>query len=148
MIDRFELFTSYISDIYRHIQKIERDVMESYGLKGPHVQCLVAMSRQDQSVTAAQLSSLCEKDKAAISRTLSEMVQEGLVIREGQGSYRAALRLTEKGAEIARQVNQKVHLAVSQAGEGLSESDRETLYTALGCICTNLKQMSKEGLSI
>ena len=40
MIDRFELFTSYISEIYRQIQKIERDVMESYGLKGPHVQCL------------------------------------------------------------------------------------------------------------
>ena len=96
MIDRFELFTSYISEIYRHIQKIERDVMESYGLKGPHVQCLVAMSRVEHSVTTTQLAALCEKDKAAISRTLSEMVQEGLVVREGQGSYRAALQLTEK----------------------------------------------------
>lgn len=146
MIDRFELFTSYISEIYRQIQKIERDVMESYGLKGPHVQCLVAMSRQGQSVTAAQLSALCEKDKAAISRTLSEMVQEGLVAREGSGSYRAALHLTEKGIEVARQVNQKVNLAVFRAGDGLSDADREIFYTALGRICANLKLMSKEGL--
>lgn len=146
MIDRFELFTSYISEIYRQIQKIERDVMESFGLKGPHVQCLVAMSRQGRSVTAAQLSALCEKDKAAISRTLSEMVQEGLVIREGSGAYRAPLRLTDKGMQVTQQVNQKVHLAVSQAGEGLSESDREALYSALGRICANLKHISKEGL--
>lgn len=148
MIDRFELFTTYIADIHRQIQKIERDVMESYGLKGPHVQCLVAMSRLDRGVTAAQLCALCEKDKAAISRTLSEMVQEGLVVREGQGSYRATLRLTDKGAEVARQVNQKVRLAVSRAGDGISETDREALYTSLGRICTNLKHMSKEGLSI
>lgn len=146
MIDRFELFTSYISEIYRQIQKIERDVMESYGLKGPHVQCLVAMSRLDHSVTATQLAALCEKDKAAISRTLSEMVQEGLVSREGQGSYRAALRLTEKGIEMAHQVNQKVNLAVYRAGDGLSDTDREIFYAALGRICANLKHMSKEGL--
>ena len=146
MIDRFELFTSYISEIYRHIQKIERDVMESYGLKGPHVQCLVAMSRVDHSVTTTQLAALCEKDKAASSRTLSEMVQEGLVVREGQGSYRAALQLTEKGTEIATQVNQKVSLAVYRAGDGLSDGDREIFYTALGRISANLKHMSKEGL--
>ena len=62
------------------------------------------------------------------------------------GSYRAALHLTEKGIEVARQVNQKVNLAVFRAGDGLSDADREIFYTALGRICANLKLMSKEGL--
>jgi hypothetical protein len=47
---------------------------------------------------------------------------------------------------MAQQVNQKVNLAVYRAGDGLSDTDREIFYAALGRICTNLKHMSKEGL--
>ena len=73
MIDRFEQFSSSIAAIYKCIQKIERDQMARYGLKGPHVQCLVIMSRFPEGVTAAELCELCEKDKAAISRAVSEL---------------------------------------------------------------------------
>jgi DNA-binding MarR family transcriptional regulator len=83
MVGRFEQFCTAISSIYRAIQKIERVEMAKYGLKGPHAQCMLAMDRHPEGITAARLCEICEKDKAAISRTLSEMVQEGLVSREG-----------------------------------------------------------------
>ena len=38
MVDRFAQFVAGISCISRCIQKIERDVMVHYGLKGPHAQ--------------------------------------------------------------------------------------------------------------
>lgn len=55
MISRFERFSFAISGIYRSIQKIERDEMERYGLKGGYAQYLVAMARHPQGLTSAQL---------------------------------------------------------------------------------------------
>ena len=49
--------------------------MEKYGLKGPHAQCLLAMRRNPQGITASQLCTICDKDKAAISRTVAELEQ-------------------------------------------------------------------------
>lgn len=148
MIGRFSLFTACISDIYWMLQKIEREEMASYQLKAPHAQCLVAMSRRAGGVTAAQLCELCEKDKASISRTVSELVARGLVLREGGNGYRAALRLTEEGRQIAGEVNRKVTRAVVRAGEGLTDADREVLYASLERIATNLEKLSEEGLGI
>lgn len=147
MVNRFSQFTAYIADLYWMIQKIEREEMEALGLKGPQAQCIVAMSRQEEGITAAELSSLCEKDKASISRTVSDLISRGLVCREGS-AYRAALRLTEEGRKIAGQVNQKVRLAAARAGEGLSEADRKVLYATLERIAANLKKISQEGLTV
>lgn len=147
MITRFSQFTAYISELYWMIQKIEREEMEALGLKGPQAECLVAMSGRRNGVTAAELSTLCEKDKAAISRSIADLVSRGLVIREGS-AYRALLRLTEEGRKIAEQVNRKVALAVSRAGKGLTEEDRAALYENLERICCNIKKISQEGLSL
>ena len=148
MIARFAQFTAYISDIYWMIQKIEREEMERLGLKGPQAQCLVAISRRSEGVTAAELCTLCEKDKAAISRTVSALVERGLVQRVGKGAYRAALRLTEEGHRMAEIVNRKVALAAQRTGEGLSEEARAFLYQSLEQISGNLKKISQEGLTL
>ena len=99
MVSRFESFVSSISCINRYIQKIERDEMARYGLKGPHAQYLIAMNRFPNGVTAARLSTICEKDKAAVSRAISELEKAGLVQRPQPitSGYRAMLKLTERG---------------------------------------------------
>ena len=81
MVTRFEQFSGAVSCIYRCIQKIERVEMAKYGLKGPHAQCLLAMSRYPDGITASELCTVCDKDKAAISRTVAELEREGLVER-------------------------------------------------------------------
>ena len=55
MMDRFEQFTSAISVITRYIQKLERDEMEKYGLKGAYAQYLLMMHHYPDGITAAQL---------------------------------------------------------------------------------------------
>ena len=148
MISKYEQFSASVSCIYRDIQRIERVEMAKFGLKGPHAQCLLAMSRYPEGVTATQLCDICEKDKAAISRTLAELQQGGLVLRaERNGTrYRALLTLTEKGLEAARTVNKKAQLAVEQAGAGLNDDQREVFYSVLGLIAGNLHTICKEGL--
>ena len=149
MINRFEEFSSGIAAIYKCIQKIERDQMIPYGLKGPHVQCLVIMHRHPEGVTAAELCEMCEKDKAAISRAVSELEKEGMLTRGGEKDrvYRSPLLLTEKGHQTAEQIGQIAERAVTAAGKGLSEENREIFYTVLRLIASNLQTICEEGLS-
>ena len=148
MVDRFAQFVAGISCISRCIQKIERDVMVHYGLKGPHAQYLIAMSRYPDGVTATQLSSLCEKDKAAVSRAVSELEKNGLIHRAGEGnSYRAMLTLTVQGKKAADQLIRQAEIAVEQAGHGLTDEARATFYSAFNLIVSNLQRISEDGLN-
>lgn len=150
VINRFEQFSSTIAAIYKCIQKIERDQMVRYGLKGPHVQCLVVMSRYPDGVTAAELCELCEKDKAAISRAVSELEKEEMLVRVGDRDrvYRTPLKLTEKGAETARRINRLAEQAVLQAGKGVTDENREIFYAALDTIAENLQIICENGLDL
>ncbi|MEE1037083.1 MAG: MarR family transcriptional regulator [Oscillospiraceae bacterium] len=148
MISKYELFSASVSSLYRDIQRIERRETAKYGMKGPHAQCLLAMSRYPEGITATQICDICEKDKAAVSRTLAELEENGLVLRtERNGSrYRALLTLTEKGKDAARTVNEKAQIAVELAGAGLDDAQREIFYAVLDVIAGNLHTICKEGL--
>ena len=147
MISRFERFSFAISGIYRSIQKIERDEMERYGLKGGYAQYLVAMARHPQGLTSTQLCEICDLDKAAVSRSIGEMEERGLLERLAVNyAYRAKLRLTEKGLAAADYVSRRAQQAVAVAGSGLSEEERGVMYRALESIAAHLQVISKEGI--
>lgn len=148
MLDRFVQFTAAISSIYRFIQKIERDEMEKYGLKGAHAQYLLAMERHPEGITAATLCEVCDKDKAAVSRILSEMESKGLVARadSGDSTYRARMVLTQEGLAAAEFVRRKAALAAEIAGKDLSDQERKAFYLTLEHIAGNIRAISRQGL--
>lgn len=148
MISRYEIISNSVACISRDIQRLERMEMAKYNLKGPHAQCLLTLSRFPQGLIATQLCELCEKDKAAISRTVAELEESGLIRRlERNGTYyRATLVLTEAGQEAATAVSRKAKQAVELAGEGLTDADREVFYRVLAQIAENLHTICKDGL--
>lgn len=148
MVSRFEQFTSAVFSINRCVQKIERVEMAKFGLKGPQAQCLLAMNRYPEGVTATQLRELCDKDKAAISRTVAELEQVGMVqrITNNGNRYRAVLKLTPAGEYAACQVADRANFAVEKASEGMTEAERAVMYRALGLIAGNLQAICEEGL--
>lgn len=148
MVTRFEQFSASVSCIYRCIQKIERVEMAKYGLKGPHAQCLLAMSRYPDGITSSQLCTICDKDKAAISRTVAELEREGLVERylKGSNRYRALLKLTAQGEAAAQRVDERAKLAVEKAGEGMTDEQRTTFYQVLDLIAGHLQTICEAGL--
>lgn len=148
MVSRFEQFSTSIACINRYIQKIERVEMAKFGLKGPHVQCMLSLSRYPEGLTSSQLCTVCDKDKAAISRIVAELEREGMIRRTCVGSnrYRALLTLTEAGERIARDVNDRVSFAVEKAGEGLTDEQRKTYVAALARIAGNLQTICADGL--
>ena len=148
MVSRFEEFSSSIFAINRCIQKIERMEMARFGLKGPQAQCLLALARHPQGMTSGQLREVCDKDKAAISRTVAELEQEGMVNRRTNNGnrYRAMLVLTEAGRKAAEQVAERAQIAVETAGGGMNEAQRAALYAALHAIADRLQIICSEGL--
>lgn len=148
MINRFQEFSVSIAAIYRHIQKIERDEMIKYGLKGSYAQYLAALHLHAEGLTAARLCDVCDKDKAAISRIVAEMEEKGLITREGQGDrpYRARLILTPFGKEAAEHVLNRAVVAVEHAGQGLTEENRRIFYASMQIIARNLQAISREGI--
>ena len=148
MLHRYEIFSAAIASMYHDIQWIERVEMAKYGLKGPHAQCLLAMSRYPDGLTSVRLCEICDKDKAAVSRTVSELAEAGLlVIAEKNGvRYRAMLYLTEAGQAAAKAVCRRAELAVAQAGQGLTDAQREVFYDVLAKIAGNLHAICKNGL--
>ena len=148
MLSRYEQFSFLISVIYRHIQKIERDEMVKRGYKGSFAQYLSAIGRFPDGVTSVQLCEMCDKDKAAVSRAVTEMEAYGLIRREAEGEtfYRARLVLTEEGRKTADFVADRARLAVSAAGKGMIDEDRRVFYASLDLIASNLQWISKTGL--
>ena len=149
MIGRYELLSSSISSMYHDIQKIERVEMAKFGLKGPHAQCILALSRFPEGMTVSQLCEICDKDKAAISRTVSELEDAGMLLRSPRNGtrYRAPLTLTEQGITAAQAVSARAHLAVEHAGLGLDDSQRQIFYQVLTLIAGNLHTICKDGLA-
>ena len=149
MIERFEQFTYAINVIYRCVLKLERDEMEKYGYRASYALYLAIMSRCPEGLTATKLSELSDRDKAGISRIVTEMEENGLITRQcnKDNFYRAKLILTDKGKEIASHVQKKAIEAVGEAGDGISDEDRRVFYECLGTIASNLKKISAEGLS-
>lgn len=150
MISRYEQFAFAISSIHRCIQKIERDEMEKRGYKGVFAQYLAAMYRHPEGLTSMQLSEICDKDKAAVSRAVGEMIEMKLVYRqsvnEHESRYRALLLLTQEGQTAAQYVCERAQYAVDYVGRDLTDTNRHILYAALGTIAENLELACSEGL--
>lgn len=138
MLQRFEDFVTGITVCYKYIQRIKSAEMTEFGLKGTHVMCLFFLHRHPEGLTAAQLCQLCAEDKAAISRSLAVLQDKGF-ISAGEKKYRALLHLTDKGEEVAGQLDSLIEQWVDCGGEGLTEEDRTVFYNALAHIAGNLR---------
>ena len=139
MIQRFDAFVSGITACYKYIQRIKSMEMTEFGLKGTHVMCLFYLKENPEGLTAAQLSSRCAEDKAAISRTVSELRQKGYITSPSKKNYRAPLLLTEVGREIAEKFDHLIQEWVIAGGDGLSDTQRTDFYQALALIAENLR---------
>ncbi len=149
MLLRYIRFSMAISSISYSIHKICNDEMKKIGMKGSFVQYLAAMDRDcENGVTAAKLCELCDLDKAAVSRAVSEMEKNGLVTKEEDGGkmYRIRWFLTERGKKVTRHVKDRIKTAVEQANLGLSEENRRVFVESLQMITNNLLSISENGL--
>ncbi len=139
MIQRFDAFVSGITSCYKYIQRIKSMEMTEFGLKGTHVMCLYYLRQNPTGLTASQLCGLCAEDKAAISRTVTELKSRGYITTLSEKAYRAMLTLTNAGLEVARRFDHLIEGWVTAGGDGLSDEERLDFYKSLATIAENLR---------
>lgn len=147
MKERFEDFVGLISNIHKNIQKVKQNKMKAFGLSGNHVMCLVYLAQHPEGITSAKLSQLISIDKAATSRTLSELLEKGYVYYpdlEGHKKYRMSVVLTESGVKIAKEMDFIICDVVEEIGGELSVEERACMYHALATVDKNLEQLVKK----
>ena len=146
MTERFETFVNTINQLYRSIQKLKGQEMADFGLKGTHVMCLFQLQKHPDGLTSANLATLCEEDKAAISRALQELSAKGLIHipeKQGQRRYRTMITLTDEGIAITKRMQEKICHAVNIGAQGFTQEERETFYRVLLTISKNLHDASE-----
>ncbi len=135
MDNRFECFSSYISSIYKNIQRLKELKIKEYGLKSIHVMCLFYL-RHYENVTNSMLVKLTNEDKGAISRALAYLDENGYISYDKK--YKSAILLLEKGKEVAEYIDSESDNAVSFAGNAYNEEERKLFYDMLKTISENL----------
>lgn len=142
MIDRFNQIAGAVSQMNKNLQRIKREGVEDLGLKGSHVMCLHKLSSAPNGPTASELAEACQEDKAAISRSVAELQERGLIELRGGKKYRASILLTEQGRNAAEQINQRIAQAVSAISVSMDDQQRRAFYETLEEISRNLKDFS------
>lgn len=146
MLDRFNEFTLLINNIYRSIYKIKSIEIKEFALKPQHLSCLYYLFIHEK-LTSKDLCDICGEDKAAISRALDYLEENEYVAcdSEAKKRYKAFFYLTAKGKDIGQKINEKILMALENAGEGITNDERVLLYKILHLINDNLNEMIKKG---
>lgn len=145
MEKRFERFTALMTSISRSIRKIKNEEMVEFSLKGPHVICLYYLYVRGP-MTSKELSEVCEEDKANISRILEYLEKNDFIVclSQTQRRYRSPFDLSEKGREVSECIARKIGSVLEQASEGVSDEERQIMYSCLDRINVNLQKICDE----
>ena len=152
MEERFETFTLLITSISRSIRRLKTEETAGFNLKSPHVSCLYHLYKNG-SMTAAEICEVCDEDKAAVSRSILYLEQNGFLTRGDKGTgglragkhYRASLTLTEQGQEAGARLAERIDRVLDAVADGVSEEERVILYRTLGKIDRNLASLCDRG---
>ncbi len=144
-MDRYNKFYSLISSINKCIQKIKNEEMAPLGLKGKQVQCIYHLFNEEEGISLLNLCRVCGEDKGAMSRTISELEKgDYLYVEEAKTQkYRNPIKLTNRGKEVGKFINDKINEMFSICSEGVKEEEREKFYEILSMVEVNLKNICK-----
>ena len=146
---RFEDFVGIISALNKEIQRIKTAEAKRLGFRGSDVMCLYYLVKHPEGLTASELARMVDVSRAAMSRTLAHLAEDGLVEvgdteEEEASKYRAPVRLTEKGIEAARPLDDIIHRVLDEAGGELAMRQRLQMYDSLNHILERLRTFARE----
>ena len=148
--DRFTAFLQTFEKILKNIKRIAAPVMQSYGLRGGHLSCLLALNRQKEGLTVTDLARDCFVDKALISRLIRELCEEGYVIAPGaltEKNYKKKYVLTPRAEEILQEIYRQIDCYVEKANESVDPLELSVFYHVLSEFDKNIEQISKNDSS-
>lgn len=141
---RFEDFVGLIGAIDKEIQRIKTAELARFGLRASDLMIVHYLQKNPEGLTGADLARLADVDRAAVSRTVSRLAEEGFVeVGEATSRYRAPVRLTEKGYAVMTEASQIISDVVRKAGGGLIDEQRRALYASLSSVLSQLREIAR-----
>lgn len=135
----FEHFTITILKLNKLVQRIKLHESQKHGLKAIHIMCGYYLNEHPEGLTSAELVRLTLEDKAAISRALQSMIQQGYAEKNGSKTV-----LTEKGKELAEFITERSDKAVEAGSAFFTDEERVFFYKSLGEIAERLEKYYNE----
>ena len=130
----FEHFTITILKLNKIVQKIKQLESQKHGLKAVHIMCGYYLNEHPEGLTSTELVKLTLEDKAAISRALKTMIQQGYAEKVG-----ARTVLTGKGKSLAEFITERSDKAVEAGSAFFTDEERVFFYKSLGEIADRLE---------
>lgn len=108
--DRFDQFYHLLSGSLKNVQKLKVLGMLPFGLTGAHTMCLRHLSAASDGLTRSEIVTLCDIDKAQVSRVINDLCAKGYVIETDSESfnYKKRLKLTPMGKDTTEKINKLV----------------------------------------
>lgn len=85
------------------------------------------------------------KDRAAISRSLNSLEENGFIIRKALSGSKNGIFLTEKAIENRTKITQAINMAIGKGRKGIAEEEYETGINFLKKIYENLHSGAQPG---
>ena len=144
MSQRFTRFTMKLSRLNKLIQKLKADGMSPYGLKAVDTLCIYQLAEHG-ALSFSEVAEQCDLDPALVSRTLRELVKNGMVDKQGQpGKYNATYCLTPLGAERAAAIRAVITAVQERADEGITTEELAVFYRVLTRLTENFEAMARD----
>jgi DNA-binding MarR family transcriptional regulator len=137
MKKRFENFTGSILRINKLVHKIKTVTVKKYGLKTIHVMCLHYLNQSPEGLSEVELVKLTLEDKAAISRAVAQLQEEGYVTFDK--GYNTTITLTPVGRAMADYIDEQAVRAVRASGMDFTDEERDHFYQSLNAIGDKLE---------
>ena len=145
---RFEDFVGIIGALNKEIQRIKTAEARRLGFRGADVMCLYYLVKHPDGLTASELARMADVSRAAMSRTVAHLAEDGFVevgdSDDEASRYRAPIRLTEKGYEAARPLDDIIHRVLDEAGGELAMRQRLQMYDSLNHILERLRTFARD----
>ena len=141
---RFEDFVGIINALSKEIQRIKTAEAKRLGFRGSDVMCLYYLVKYPDGLTASELARMIDVSRAAMSRTIAHLAEDGFVEVDEDTNYRAPIRLTEKGVEAARPLDDIIRRVLDEAGGELALRQRLQMYDSLNHILEKLRSIGRE----
>ena len=144
MNNRFESFVGTVYTLNKEIQRIKALKMKQFGLRATDTMTLYYLAQHPEGLPEAELARLVRVDRAAITRTVAKLREQGFVRFEdwdGERKYRVPGVLTEQGKAATQEMDQIIYDVVEQASADVSEGEREAMYATLEQIARKLEKI-------
>ena len=147
--DRFYTFVLLIGGVHKCISQLKFDFAPSFGVKSVHIFWVYELYTHPEGLTAAELASRALISRSLVSREIECLLEKGYVqIHENahgkRKNYNARITLTEKGRELAADIQTKAKTVQAKVSKGISEEELTAFYITLGKLYQNMQDAVKE----